>query len=269
MDGESAASNVAPVMARPTEHQPQLLRHAVVHAEPRVLALPRRSRPAAAALAVSSPQAGPTPMALPTVQPTPESVYQDARDRGLREGHEAGLRKGLEDAQRRLDEATRAARSAVEAEARRAADQQAAQWQECRQRLDTVIESLAPLLQSHVARLESDAIALAFEVICRVLGSDDSRREVVGAMVTQAFAQLRSQPLRVRLHPADLALLEDGSDLRHRHPHVEWLADARVSAGGCLVDSNAGTLDARLDVQLQRLLQSWRDSGSLSEGAGP
>jgi flagellar assembly protein FliH len=244
-----------------------LLRHVAVETQPRMLVMPLRPGPNPG-VAAAVPRPGATPAApLPSPEPVPASAYEDARARGLRDGHAAGLQQGLEEAQRRIDEATRAAQAAAEAQARRAAEDQAAQWEQRRRRLDDVLESMGPLLQARMDQLETEAIALAFEVVCRILGDDASRAEVVGSMVSHAFAQLRSPPVRVRLHPADLALLDEDHGLRQRHPQVQWLADTSVTGGGCLVDSTAGTLDARLDLQLQRLLQCWRDRASNNDGA--
>lgn len=132
--------------------------------------------------------------------------------------------------------------------------------------MDRLLAELERSTSEHLQALEGDAIELAFEVVCRLLGEPSSRRSVVESLVRQGFAGLRSQALRVRLHPADLALIEEHAALRLSHPGVEWLGDGSVANGGCLIDSRKGTLDARLETQLRQLLQAWQASGLL---AGP
>jgi flagellar biosynthesis/type III secretory pathway protein FliH len=37
---------------------------------------------------------------------------------------------------------------------------------------------------------------------------------------------------------------------------LDVVADERVAAGGCLIETTGGTLDARLEIQLRRLLDT-------------
>jgi flagellar assembly protein FliH len=67
--------------------------------------------------------------------------------------------------------------------------------------------------------------------------------------------------LSVRVNPADLPLLEARrAELlaTTAAPVLHLLADARVTLGGCLIESAAGTLDARLELQLQGLFETLR-----------
>lgn len=103
--------------------------------------------------------------------------------------------------------------------------------------------------------LREDAVELAFAVVCRLLGEQAASRAGIGAMLQVQLAALRERrDLTVRLHPADCALmaaaeLEGGAPLR-------YVPDAGVELGGCLIDSPAGTLDARLEYQLEQLRQA-------------
>lgn len=242
-----------------------LLRGLAVHAQPRVLARPQRQSPAVPPLTLereSRPAVAELPPALPP-GPTLEEALAQARAEGLQQGREAGLQLGLKDAQARLDEATEAAQAAAAAKLERESARLAKQWSERMARLDALVQSFEGQLSRYWGHLEVDAAELAFEVACRVLGDSAARRQLIEDMVAQAMSALRGQALRVRLSDADLALLAEAGEgesagLRARHPGVEWIADPSVQAGGCLIDGEAGTLDARLEVQLQRLLQQWR-----------
>jgi flagellar assembly protein FliH len=248
--------------------RPPLLRNVALQAQPRVLARPQRPAPAVVAV----PPAAPARTAALDVPPSPSPVpaldaeIEAARAKGLQEGREAGLQLGLKDAQARLDEATQAAQAAAAAQLERESARLAKQWAERLARLDAVVTALDAQLSRHWEGLEAEAAELAFEVACRVLGDAAGRRQLIEGMVTQAMSGLRTQPLRVRLSAADLALIDetgaDGAGLRARHPRVEWIADPAVQAGGCLIDGDGGTLDARLEVQLQRLLQQWRGAAA-------
>jgi flagellar assembly protein FliH len=258
---------------------PPLLRNVALQAQPRLLARPQR--PAALAPVASASTdaglgagaAGPVAPAAPAARPAQAlgEEIEAARAQGLQEGREAGLQLGLKDAQARLDEATQAAQAAATAQLERESARLAKQWADRLARLDAVVKSIDTQLPRHWESLEADAAELAFEVVCRVLGDAPGRRQLIEGMVTQAMSGLRTQPLRVRLSAADLALIDetgaDGAGLRARHPRVEWIADPAVQAGGCLIDGDGGTLDARLEVQLQRLLQQWRGAAARETAA--
>ena len=49
----------------------------------------------------------------------------------------------------------------------------------------------------------------------------------------------------VRTNRADLLTLVDGAN------HVEIIEDRRVEPGGCIIETNAGSIDARIETQLE------------------
>ena len=65
----------------------------------------------------------------------------------------------------------------------------------------------------------------------------------------KASAALRdSTQLTVHLHPDDCRAMEgSGQDA------LRYVADAAITLGGCRLESAAGTLDARLERQLEQL----------------
>lgn len=248
-----------------------LLRNVHLAQAPHVLARPARG-PAILTLPVAAstlqgPGEGTTSMV--DGMNGPQAALEEARLRGLaegrRQGFEEGLRQGLRDAATQVESARMQAMTDARTEADVAAAEQAERWGERGRRLDHVLAGFERAASEHLQALEGDAIELAFEVVCRLLGEPSLRKTVVESMVRRGFAGLRSQALRIRIHPADLGLLDECADLRAAHPGVEWVGDQSVEAGGCLLDSRKGTLDARLDVQLRQLLKAWQGSGLLAE----
>ena len=238
-----------------------LLRGVAMHTQPHTLRRPTRE-PLRSVVALN--EGVHVPRLLPQAPAVPpiDLAYEEARARGLREGREAGLREAAKTAHERLDEALRKAKEEVSAMAAKDAEAQAALLSDRLARIDAFATELDRVVQQHLDRLESDAVALAFEAIAQVLGDSEQRCQIAQALVVKAIARLRTTPIRIRLNGKDLALLDSLSpseDLRHRHAGIQWLADARVDCGGCLLDTESGTLDARLDTQLTRLLQVWRD----------
>lgn len=237
--------------------KPAVLRDMAVTAQSR--SLPRH-RPAAEPKAQPlRPVAGHPAVVKPVTMPSPpaENVRAKSLADELQAARETGLREGLGEAQRRLDEAMRAATQKLQAQTDALQARLHAEHDEKMNQLQQTLDGLAAAWAQRLDTLEPAAIDLAFAAVCRVMGQTHANRDAVAALVRQAMGQLRGGTLlRVRLHPGDLAALESDA-LVARHPAVQWVADATVEAGGCLLDTEHGTLDARLDRQLDRLRQVW------------
>jgi flagellar assembly protein FliH len=79
----------------------------------------------------------------------------------------------------------------------------------------------------------------------------------VRAQVRQAAAAAKNKErLVVRLHPADLSALRAAGALQTILPAeqaVSWVADNSIELGGCVVETDGGGLDARLETQIDRM----------------
>jgi flagellar assembly protein FliH len=239
-----------------------VLRDVAMHTQPLALARPRPIVLPRPPLEASLP-AGPSPAAL-----IAEAVGEGrragqaegfalGREEGRREGHAEGLRL----AEQRLDAALAQQREAAAAErdAQRAEAEAALAAQD--QRLAQLQDDLIEAVTERLAALESDAVALAFEALCRIVGDDAGRAEQVAGAVRVAMQPLRAGALlKVRVHPEDLRLLGElpgGRALIARTAPVEWIGDAAVVGGGCVLDTRRGSIDARMKVQLGKLRELW------------
>ena len=66
--------------------------------------------------------------------------------------------------------------------------------------------------------------------------------------------------LRVRVRPDALPLLfvgASGRALMLQHAAVQWVADPRVEGEGCILDTDVGSIDARMEVQIDQLRRLW------------
>jgi len=69
----------------------------------------------------------------------------------------------------------------------------------------------------------------------------------------------RARDVVVRLHPDDAAILERAApDVAARAGRASFTvkADASIERGGCVVETDLGELDARIDVQLDALARA-------------
>ena len=155
-----------------------------------------------------------------------EALEKEARD----EGYAAGRAEGLASAQQ-------------EANARLA-------------RLDALYASAAQPLAALDEATEQELARLALAVARRVIAHElQTTPELVIHAVRQAATALPSatRELRVRLHPADVALLRE---LDAAETHWQLLADPALARGDCRLESERSRLDATVETRLAALVDA-------------
>lgn len=206
-----------------------------------------------------------------------EDIRDIARQKGYQEGWEEGHRLATAKAREEVLVQAQALIAAAADDARQAAQTQAAQRAEesarkreveQRSRIDALTAALVTEITIRLEAAEDDLLALCTEAVVRLLGAAAVHPVAIQGAVTQALAAVRSRQLvSVAMHASDLKALQalpDWDEWQRQHaPQVQWVASAEVSTGGCLIHSPEGSLDARLDTQLQmftRLLLESRES---------
>jgi flagellar assembly protein FliH len=167
-----------------------------------------------------------------------EEALQGSHEAAAQRGYEEGLARGI-------------------AEGRAGADAAAAGRLE---QLDALARAIADASASALAQQEDMLVEVVWTAICRLAGELALSRDGALAMVRTAADQVReTQGLRIRLHP------QDAEWLAQRAEAASWslLADPAVALGGCMVESAQGTLDARLELQLERLRNALRETRAL------
>lgn len=118
---------------------------------------------------------------------------------------------------------------------------------------------------------EKDLLRLAVRLAEKIVGREIKKDgKTVVDIVSAALQNARQQEkLTVRVNPADLPTIEKEMErfsTGGRIQFVDFVADPRVSSGGCLIESEVGTIDARLETQL-RVLERALVSQSEGENA--
>lgn len=156
--------------------------------------------------------------------------YEEGKQQGWDAGYEQGVQEGL-----------------------RLGREEVAALQSCNERLVAVTEAISLRTQSWQTEVESAAIEIGYAALLRILGQKSTDRAMVESMVRAVLEQLPERRLlNIHLAPADHALLHDGQRMPPSLGAV-LLADERVSMGGCIVDTDAGSLDGRLETRLAEL----------------
>jgi flagellar assembly protein FliH len=150
-------------------------------------------------------------------------------------GYEAGLERGLAEARARTEQAVEAFAAAE--------------------------RSLAELHDRYVAETEAAAVDLAFQIAEKVIGATiASDREAVLGVVSGALLRTTDRDhLVLEVNPGDFELVRDSAaELAARLggiSRMEVVSERRVEAGGCVVRTEAGEIDARVSSQLERVRQ--------------
>lgn len=149
--------------------------------------------------------------------------------------------RGLEQGERKAEAAQALAQEKADATAK----EQAA-------RLAQVLDSLMAARPALLEQSGDMVVEVVHAAVCRLLGETGATRAAVQATVQAVLREAHdTEQLRVRVHPKDLDLLRSlygSGDQR-----IALQADMTVELGGCLVETAHGTLDARLELQLQNL----------------
>jgi flagellar biosynthesis/type III secretory pathway protein FliH len=110
--------------------------------------------------------------------------------------------------------------------------------------------NVAPsVVEENIATL---AVIVARQIVQREVAFDG---DVIADLVRRSLTEFPiDQPVRIRVNPMDLALLTTNGDkapITGKY-EVTWLADPRISRGGCLIEGRDRIIDGRVDTALER-----------------
>ncbi|OQS40695.1 hypothetical protein B0T45_09885 [Chromobacterium haemolyticum] len=110
--------------------------------------------------------------------------------------------------------------------------------------------------------VERMLMPLLLEALARMIGEMPLSAELARSCVRSALREASGrEPVRVRLHPADAALLAgDDVVLSEAGREVCVVADASLDGGGCIVETMHGDIDARMTTQMERLRRSLQEA---------
>ena len=192
------------------------------------------------------------------MQAAVQAAREQARAEGYAEGLAAGQSEGL--AQGRQD---------ADAEwSQKFSSYQTGQGQDIAQQLSQVLQSAQTAVQGMQARMAPDLLQLACDIARQVVRQElRTNPQALMPVVSEALDMLsaESKPATVRLNPQDWMQLESHLKAVHPQPKIEWLSDASVQPGNCLVESAGAQVDGSLERRWQRavaalgLVSTWYD----------
>jgi len=164
-------------------------------------------------------------------------------------GHQEGLERGMAEARVRVEQALEAVAAAERA--------------------------MAEMHDRYVVEAEAAAVDLAFQIAEKVIGTTIATdREAVLGVVSGALLRTTDRDhLVLEVNPGDFELVRDSAaELAARLggiSRMEVVSERRVEAGGCVVRTDAGEIDARVSSQLERVRQLLAEAGGGPADAEP
>lgn len=146
------------------------------------------------------------------------------------------------------------------AAARASFDEEMAQMAEhLHTQLAETINEVSGLRASIFARTERDlaklAIEIAKKIVHREVTIDD---EVAMTLARVALSRIDGRAhARVHLHPDDFSHVSRHLDALATGKSVELVEDRAITRGGCLIETEMGDLDARIERQFEELERSF------------
>lgn len=179
---------------------------------------------------------------IPAIDLGPESNRElnHLRGQAFAEGRAAGFEQGLFEG-----------RARAEAEVQRETRERLAGWFA---RLDDAVDELRTLARARSGELSALAVDLALDLAQEILGREIAAAADPGrdAIVRALDLAPEDAPLIAHLHPEDLERCGDVSELV-TEGRLSLVADPTVGVGGCVLESGATRIDARIDTAMDRV----------------
>ncbi len=126
-----------------------------------------------------------------------------------------------------------------------------------------LIKELKEVRRTFYEKSEEEMIHLVISVARTVLGIEiQENPTLVRTVIRKAVLTLKAREnVNIRVNPEDMAEAEEFKpDLRkdiQSSENVSFQADPLITRGGCMVETNIGSIDARIETQLEAIRESF------------
>ena len=167
-------------------------------------------------------------------------AYQEGFNAGLEEGTNEGERAGFERAAEKLEPLLDSLQQGL-------------------LQLKNLRQDTCQKIEKEVVEL---ALAIARKVVCREIEVD---KEVVVCVAREALAKVEGPGrIIIKLNPSDLRYFNETnyqiSEMIGNIDNVTLESDDSIQSGGCVIDTDLGEIDARIEHQLQAVEESFRSA---------
>lgn len=192
----------------------------------------------------------PTAPAVPAADqtpPDPEQILREAREEAARI-----IAQAEQDALVIAEAAEEKGRQNVREAIREEVSREVA---EIRANLARAIDDLDSLQGEITGRVETELVEFALSIARKIVRREVTiDREVALTLVKVSLDKLQNRTLaQIHLHPDDLAYVRSRREQLGAHNSLELVEDPTISPGGCLVHTETGDIDARIESQFEEI----------------
>ncbi|NNF00712.1 MAG: hypothetical protein HKN25_16975 [Pyrinomonadaceae bacterium] len=130
-----------------------------------------------------------------------------------------------------------------------------------RNSLSEAIGSLASSKEDISRQTESELVRLAIKIAEKIVGREVIVDETIALEMTKrTLKQIDSRALaEIHLSPADFEFVQEKHGEIGFHGSLKLIEDPAISNGGCLVHTETGDFDARIESQLEEIIEGLLD----------
>ncbi len=168
-----------------------------------------------------------------------KEIEEEAYRKGFSEGKKAGIEAGIEEGREKVEPVLDSFKKGI--------------------------EGLLRYRREIYERSEGELLKLVIAVARRVIHKELSlNRDVILSVIRDAMKNVLSQDrITIRVNPADfeiaVASRPDFKDLVDDINNISFKGDESISRGGCIIDTNHRTIDARIEQQIKEIEETLRD----------
>ena len=130
--------------------------------------------------------------------------------------------------------------------------------------LQNMLDQLNNLRKATYQEIEKEVVELALtiarQVICQEIRID---KEIVVCVAREALAKVEDpSKIKIKMNPSDLQFIKETrtqlSTMIENIDNVSLEAAENIQSGGCIIETDLGEIDARIEKQLQAVEESFR-----------
>ena len=132
--------------------------------------------------------------------------------------------------------------------------------------LQEVLSQLNDIRKKTYQQIEREvvdlALAIARQIICQEVTLN---RDIVACVAREALAKVEDPGrIKIKMNPSDLEFINKTrsqlNDLLQDIDNVTLEAEEKIQCGGCIIETDLGEIDARIERQLQAVQESFQDA---------
>ena len=129
--------------------------------------------------------------------------------------------------------------------------------------LNQIIITLDDIRKEVYHSAEKEVVSLALAIAEKIVQHEISlKKDIILNVLTQAIQKIvDSDKITIRVNPSDLQFLKDQ---KHQYSHLfedmenlTFEEDETILSGGCLIDTNLGDIDARINKQFEAVEEAF------------